>query len=101
VAKLLALPEQHIVSGFKGVIDFYEYLGIPVARRWPRSPGHKRSPAVQAQWPIFATAARLWSQMSPEVREAYNQQASGTALSGRDLSIKAYISGLYRYQHNV
>lgn len=94
MAKLLAMPEQAVVSGFKGVIDFYEYMGIPVARKWPRSPGHKRSPAVEAQWPVFTDAVNLWNQLSEEVKETYRKLASGTGMSGRDLFIKGYIGGL-------
>jgi len=90
---LTALPSQAIISGFKGKVDFYLWMGIPVARKWPRSPGHKRAPAVEAQWPVFTTASRIWGKMDAEIRESYNQTVHGTNLTGRDLAIKAYISG--------
>jgi len=99
MAKLLVLPSQGIISGFKGTIDFYVHDGQPCARKWPRSPGKKRSPSVEAQWPIFAAAAKLWNELSDEVRLAYITMASGTALSGRDLFTKSYITGIYRYPH--
>jgi len=93
MAKLTALPSQAIISGFKGKIDFYLWRGIPVARKWPRSPGHKRAPAVEAQWPAWTIASRLWSQMDEELQRAYIETAHGTNLSGRDLAQKAYLSG--------
>ena len=94
MAKLLVLPEQAIIDGFKGKIDFYQWLGLPVARKWPRSPGHNRSPAVQAQWDTFIDANQLWSQLSPEVQAAYNDLATGTDLTGKDFFVRSYISGL-------
>ncbi|MBA7689595.1 hypothetical protein ES703_98103 [subsurface metagenome] len=93
MAKLTALPSQAIISGFKGKIDFYLWKGMPVARKWPRSPGHKRAPAVEAQWPAFTIASRLWGEMSEEIQQAYIETAHGTTLSGRDLAQKAYLSG--------
>jgi len=108
MAKLLALPSMDIISGFKGVIDFYVNYqscdrsvagsGIPCARRWPRSPGHKRAPAVEAQWSAFSEASQYWSQLTQDVQDAYNKMASGTGLSGRDMFMRAYIKGLYRYE---
>ncbi len=93
MAKLTALPSQAIISGFKGTIDFYRYMGIPVARKWPRSPGRKRAPAVEAQWSAFTTASRSWGEMSEQLQMAYSETAAGTNMSGRDLSAKAYLSG--------
>ena len=93
MAKLTALPSQAIIDGWKGKIDFYLWKGIPCARSWPRSPGHKRAPAVEAQWPAFITASRLWNQMNKELQSAYNETAHGTNLTGRDLATKAYLSG--------
>lgn len=108
MAKLVALPSMAIISGFRGVIDYYVNYqscnrevagaGIPCARRWPRSPGHVRSPEVMKGWPALSESSRLWSQVSPEVQDAYNKMASGTGLSGRDLFTRGYISGLYRYE---
>ena len=108
MAKLLSLPSMDIISGFKGVIDYYVNYqscdrevsgpGIPCARKWPHSPGHKRAPAVEAQWAAFSEAAQLWSQLTPAIQDAYNKMASGTGLTGRDMFSRGFISGLYRYE---
>ena len=97
MAKLEVLPSMAIIDGFKGVIDFYVHRGIPCARAWPRSPGKKRSLAVEAQWPSFAYASREWTNLSPAVQAAYNELATNSGLSGRDMQVRAYLTGLYRY----
>lgn len=107
MAKLKTLPELAIIDGFKGVIDFYVNYqssdpetrgpGVPCARRWPRSPGKRRAAAVEAQWPAFAYAAAHWADLSAEIQAGYNEMASGTGLSGRDMFTRSYLTGLYRY----
>jgi len=97
MARLLAMPEEAIIDGFKGSIDFYYNMGIPCVRAWPKSPGKARSPGVQAGWPSFTIAAQEWKNLSPAVQDAYNTLASGSGLSGRDMQVRAYLTGLYRY----
>ncbi len=97
MAKLLVMPHQDIIDGLKGSIDFYVYMGIPVARSWPRSPGKQRAPAVMAQWPAFTYAAKEWKNLSLAVQAAYNTLATDSGLSGRDMQVRAYLTGLYRY----
>lgn len=95
MAKLKKLPSSRIISGLKGTIDFYVYMGLPVARKWPRSPGHKRAPRVEAQWSAFAYIAASWPNIEPAIQEAYTQNALGTKLTGRDLFTKNFISPLF------
>ena len=107
MAKLTALPELDVISGFKRKVDFYLNFqssdpetrgkGVPCARRWPRSPGHRRAAAVEAQWSTFSYSASLWNSLSQEIQDAYNAMASGTGLSGRDMFTRSYIKGLYAY----
>ena len=97
MAKLTAMPHQDIVSGFKGSIDFYIWMGIPIARSWPRSPGKQRSPAVMSQWPTFTYASQEWGNLSAVVRRAYEKLATNSKLNARDMQMRAYLQGLYRY----
>jgi len=90
------MPNLAIINGFKGTVDFYIHNGVPCARRWPRSPGRRRAPPVEAQWPAFSWAASHWNSLSPEVQEAYRLTASDTNMSGRDLFVKSYISDYFR-----
>lgn len=106
---LKALPHMDIISGFRGVIDYYVYhptcnpelsgKGIPVARRWPRSPGPRRAPAVEAQWSAFGYIAGQWKSLKPSIQRTYEELATGSGLTGRDMFTRAYLTGLYRYPH--
>lgn len=97
MAKLTAIPHQDIIDGLKGSIDFYVHRGIPCARSWPKSPGKRRSDSVMAQWPLFSFATREWNNLSQAVRDSYTRFSSDSGLAGRDLQIRAYMTGLYRY----
>ena len=95
MVKLLKLPGLATISGFKGIVDFYVHDGVACARAWPRTPGHRRAPAVQQRWPAFTTASRLWNDLSSEIREAYKRMSAGTRWSGRDIFIKGYLSSAW------
>lgn len=97
MAKLTEMPAEALISGFKGVVDYYWYMGIPVARSWPRSPGRTRAPAVEAQWPAFTYAAQEWNNLSEAVQDSYRALAQSSGMDGRDLFTRSYLSGLYRY----
>ena len=87
------MPQQSIIDGFKGTLDYYLHDGVACARRWPRSPGHTRAPAVMAQWEAFSFAGSYWNNLSVEVKEAWNAMADGFPLTGRDLFTRSFISG--------
>ncbi len=95
MAKLLAMPNSDIISGFKGTVDFYYYLGVPVARAWPVSHGKQRTPAVMAQWPAFANASRLWSRCTPNVQAIYAAWTGPARQNARNLQIKCYLHNIY------
>lgn len=92
MAVLANLPGLDIISGFKGTLDFYVFRGTPCCRSWPRSPGHRRSAAVEAQWPVFTAAASLWTTLDENVQQAYIRMAEDSTLTGRDMCVKMYIN---------
>ena len=91
------MPGQAIIDGFRGTIDFHVYMGVPCFRRWPKSPGRLRTPAVMEQWAPFSIATQLWHQVSPQVKEAYAEMAKETNLTARDMFMRGYLSGTLRY----
>jgi len=88
------MPNQEVISTFKGKVDFYLHWGRNVARIWPAWKLKKRSPAVQVYIDLFTEAMNLWGELPPVIRDAYNAQAQGSGLMGRDLWVRAYIKGL-------
>jgi len=100
MAKLDKMPDQHIIDGFKKSIDFYEWMGIPVARKWPRSPGHLRAPAVMEQWAAWSYIAKAWGPLPQDIKDAYAAMVVGTDWTPRDLFTRGYLSGFYRYPHS-
>lgn len=96
MAKLIAFPSQAIISGLKGKIDFYVWKGILCVRKWPRSPGHKRAPGVEAQWSTFAWASANWNSLSPYVQAAYKDTSQESTLTARDQFTKSFISDYFR-----
>jgi len=93
MAKITKMPGQAVINGFKGTLDYYVHDGVVCVRTWPRSPGPRRAPAVESQWAAFSWAASNWSWLSIEVKEAYNQLAVGTIMTGRDIFTKSFING--------
>ncbi|MBA7627797.1 hypothetical protein ES703_35266 [subsurface metagenome] len=87
------------IDGFKGKLDFYYYMGLAIARKWPRSQGNSQTPASVAQQPMFTYATRLWAEMSPFVKTSYTNLANACGLRNFDWHMRGYISGIYRYPH--
>lgn len=101
MAVIAKMPSARIINGFKGVIDFYVYKGVSCARKWPKKPTGRRTPEVEAQWPVFQEAAALWAEISSVVRDAYEEMALATNLTAKDMFFRGYISGTLRYYYPV
>lgn len=96
MGKLASMVSEVVIDGFRGVIDFYVYKGVPCFRKWPKSPGKKRAPAVMAQWEAFAYAAAEWNNLSEYVRRQYEIMSGNSGMSARDVFTRSYLSGIYR-----
>ncbi|GAI50034.1 unnamed protein product, partial [marine sediment metagenome] len=93
MAIIKEMPGRKIIDGFKGKLDFYYYMGVPVCRKWPRSQGKSQTPASIAQWPMFTYVAQSWITISPFVREAYYSIAADCGLHAKDWFTRGYITG--------
>ncbi|MBA7703889.1 hypothetical protein ES703_112686 [subsurface metagenome] len=94
MAKLDAMPEQAIISAYKGIIDFYEYKGQPCARKWPHWTEREPYPDEKANQDAFAYITKHATDMPDYVIDQYRAQAAGTPWTWRDLATRAYMKGL-------
>ena len=96
MAVISEMPSLGIISGFRKTIDFCYFMGIPYARKCPVRKKAVTSPLELANNAIFSAAARLWNELSPEVRAAYASMTGKSDISGRDVFTRSYITNLYR-----
>lgn len=90
------MPQQAIIDGFRGKLDFYEWRGIPCCRRWPQFKATVWPQAVIESQNVFKVAARGWLEVSSEVRAAYASMSTNSGYSPRDLFVAMYITNMYR-----
>lgn len=94
MVKLLRMPNRAIVDSLKGSVDFYFWMGIPVARRWPYYPPRDPHPAEAAWQAIFGYCAGLWNQLSTLIKQRYKRMALTSSYTGRDLFMRSFLSGI-------
>lgn len=86
---------MNIIRGFRRTLDFYLWMGIPCVRMWPQSKLKTRSKAVMQGWTPFTIATQEWNNLDPVVRAAYDSMTQNSDMTGRDLQIRSYLSGLF------
>lgn len=90
MVRLTGVPPRGIVLGLKGAVDFYSWKGIPIARRWPRSPGKRRAPAVEEQWADFKAVTQGFKTIDSTVIPALASMVSGTQLVTKDQQVQLF-----------
>ena len=94
MVRLSEMPSQATIDGYKGLVDFYLWKGVPCARRWPRYTPRNPTDAERANQERFAYINKLASSVGPEVREYYSRMAAGTSWTWKDLFVRAYMTGI-------
>jgi len=92
MAKLTALPSATLIDSMAGVVDYYYWRGIPVARKWPRSPGRTRNDMVMFTSSQFLYINQEAHHMHPDVVAAYQELAQGTAFSWKDFATRLFMT---------
>lgn len=90
MVKLAGVPPRGVVLGFKGAIDYYSWKGIPIARKWPRSPGKRRAPSVEAQWADFKLVTQGFKLIDSTVMPALTSMVTGTQLVQKDQQVQLF-----------
>lgn len=98
MARLDKLPAQHIIDGFKGVVDFYEYKGIPCARMWPTWRPRKPTAIEKVAQDRFRYINQLTPQIQPIIRSAYQEMARRYYLTWKDWIVRGYLSGIHYHE---
>lgn len=93
MVRLGGVPPRGIVLGLKGIVDFYSWKGMPVARRWPRKPTQPRSPAVQAQWADFKAVTQGFKTIDVTVIPALSSMVVGTQFVTKDMQVQLFYGG--------
>lgn len=93
MAKLLKMPSQSIIDGFKGTIDFYYWKGIPVARKWPVWRPRTATPTEASNQRAFSYVNKAWKGLPANIKTRWNEMAGGTGLTGKDHYVRAYMRG--------
>ena len=94
MAKLLQLPEAAIIDGFRGVLDFYVWKGIPCVRSWPQNKASGFTPGALLNQPILARSARLKRFISPSLKVGLDRYRSGGNYVWADVHTAAYFGKL-------
>lgn len=95
MAKLDKMPQQSIIDGMKGLVDYYYWKGISVARRWPRYFARTPTPDEATNQADFAYINKLYSQLALIIIVALKDHAAGTTQIGKDYLVRAYLKGLF------
>lgn len=93
MVKLSGVPPRGVILGFKNVVDFYSWKGIPVARRWPRRPTQPRTLAVQATAADFKFVTQGFKDIQASIMDALIGMTTGTQLITKDEQVILFYGG--------
>jgi hypothetical protein len=93
MTKLDKMPQQSIIDQYKGLIDFYVYKGVAVARRWPKWEPRLPTPAEAANQAAFKLINQIFQSLPPNIHEAYTQMAAQTTRTSKDVAVSLYMLG--------
>jgi len=97
MARLDALPSIDIIRGFKGILDFYLWKGLPCVRAWPAWRPARQTDASKAAALLFGAVIKAFSLTHGPVLDQLQLEATGTPRTPRDI----YVSGVYGNLHEA
>jgi len=93
--KITSLPSLDIIHGFRGVLDFYLWKGIPCVRKWPVNPKSHHSEATKAAAVIFGAVSKAYSLLGTVPLAAYVEDAKAQPRTPRDIYMAAAFGNLH------
>lgn len=97
MARLDALPSKDIIHGFRGIIDFYLWRGLPVARSWPKMGKPQMTQATIDAGETFGAISSAYADQAGQILEALTEDAGDQNRTARDI----YMSAAHGYLHEV
>jgi hypothetical protein len=77
VAKLVSQADRATIIACRGVIDFYYWKGMPVARAWPRKSTQPRTAGEIASSEEFTAAAKMTGALDAGYMKFWAPMAAG------------------------
>lgn len=96
MAKLDRL-DPAMMGALAGIVDFYFWKGIPVARMFPRPPVHPRSVPQVRTWSAFSASMDIYNTLAPFWKTALKWASADSAWTGRDLFLHFCIPYILRF----
>jgi hypothetical protein len=93
MAKIIAMPSKDVIDGFRGVVDFYRWCDLVIARKWPHAPDRARSEPVQISGAYFAYINQHATTIDEYTINALNDMASQSKMTWKDWLVSLYLSG--------
>ncbi len=90
MAKISKVPNLKIIRKFRGILDFYEWKGIPCVRGWPIKSGIITA-GMRKRNVVFTTAVHEYNKLSDQERLYWRTQVWKPGISGRDVFLKNYL----------
>lgn len=95
MARLDALPSIDVIRGYKGVLDFYLWRGLPCVRAWPAYHHSHASQASKASAMLFGQIIKGFNLTGEIALGAFQEAAVGNPRTARDI----YVSGVLGHLH--
>ena len=71
--KIQGKLSKSVVNRYRGIIDFYLWKGITVARSWPRNPTGRRTPAQLAAQAVWKEVMDFYRLRSPLLNDLWQR----------------------------
>jgi len=97
MARIDVLPSIEIIRGFKGILDFYLWKGLPCVRAWPSWRPARQSDPSKAAALLFGAIVKAYSLLGHAPLEAYRADAKDHNRTARDIMV----SGVYGNLHEA
>ncbi len=92
--RLSTFPSLNVIRILRGVVDFYYWKGIPIARRWPRDPRQPNTPAQEKTKSNFVLMHQLMRNSPPGWKESFARLSIPVHRSLEDLRRKIVLTML-------